>query len=67
MKTAHDIQKAMQKLAMERGEHDDNSPEFEAITEKLNGLRQTFIVLHNATATNSSVAFLRDGLVVIAD
>jgi hypothetical protein len=67
MKTAHEIQMAIQKLAMERGDYDDNTPEFDAITEKMSGLKQTFVVLYNATTTSNSVAFIRDGQVVVAD
>jgi hypothetical protein len=67
MKTAHEIQMAIQKLAMERGDYDDNTPEFDAITEKMSGLKQTFVVLYNATTTSNSVACIRDGQVVVAD
>ena len=65
-KTAGEIHSMITKLALERGEYEVDTPEYEAISERMTGLKQTFIVLYNAQTSSESIAFMRNGSVVVA-
>lgn len=67
MKTFSEIHGMITKLAFEQGEYEVGTSEYEAIDEKLTGLKQTFVVLYNAQTTSQSIAFMRDNSVVVAD
>lgn len=67
MKSASELKKQIETLRFHQDNFEEDSPEYARVTEQLTGLKQTLVVVYNATTTSGSVAFMRDGNVVIAD